>query len=384
MTSARDAARTLGQPAPVTLPVMERMHADFPILRDRGFEAMKLVPMTRARVLALQEELVLELPHLEQQQHSLQQLVSSLSAGEQALAEGRYAAATRLFEQIVAAAPESRAAEARLSECRRILDAQKADAQQVKLLVREAQARARSQEWDQVIAVCDQILSIDRTVPLAIALRDAGRAAVEQQHQRAAELRLEHEVERLIRTARASFNRGRSDEACEALRAFLVKEPRAVQVRRELDRLNGLIARHVEEAASRADEVRRRMEAARTFIQTKAFDAAVVEARQAVECDPADESAVTLLCEAIEREGAARIAEEQQRMAAQRDNAGRLALDAARVALQGGELLRAVAAAENAVRLSPSLSEARQLLEAARGALASDGSDDRFEELAAG
>jgi hypothetical protein len=126
------------------------------------------------------------------------------------------------------------------------------------------------------------------------------------------------------------------------------------------------------------------MEAARTFIQTKAFDAAVVEARQAVECDPADESAVTLLCEAIEREGAARIAEEQQRMAAQRDNAGRLALDAARVALQGGELLRAVAAAENAVRLSPSLSEARQLLEAARGALASDGSDDRFEELAAG
>jgi hypothetical protein len=93
---------------------------------------------------------------------------------------------------------------------------------------------------------------------------------------------------------------------------------------------------------------------------------------------------VTLLCEAIEREGAARIAEERQRMAAQRDDAGRHALEAARVALRGGELLRAIAAAENAVRLSPSLFEAGELLEIARGMLAADGSDDHFEELAAG
>ena len=119
------------------------------------------------------------------------------------------------------------------------------------------------------------------------------------------------------------------------------------------------------------------------MIQAKAFDAAVVEARQAVECDPADESALTLLCEAIEHEGSARIAEEQRRMAEQREDAGRLALAAARAALKGGELLRAVAAAENAVRLLPSLPEASELLEVALGTLASDGSDDRFEESAA-
>ena len=384
MSSAHDAARALGQPPPVLLPVMERLHAELPILRDRGFEAMKLVPVSRARVLALQEELVLELPRLEQQQHTLDRLVSSLAAGEQALAEGRYAAAMRTFEQIVTASPESRAAEARLSECKAILDTQKADAQRVKLLVREAQAQARLEKWDQVIAVCDQILSIDRTVPLAIALRDAGRSALERQLQRAAESRLEHEVEPLIRTARASFNRGRSDQALAALRAFLVEEPRAVQVQRELDRLSGVAARQAEEAATRAGEVRRRMEAVRTLMQAEAFDAAVAEARQAVECDPADDSAVMLLCDAIEREGAARIAEEQRRMAAQRDEAGRLALEAARVALRGGELLRAVAAAENAVRLSPSLFEASELLEIALGMQASDGSDDHFEQLAAG
>jgi tetratricopeptide (TPR) repeat protein len=384
LTSVREAARTLGQPAPVAFPVMERLHVEFPILRDRGFEAMKLMAITRARVLALQEELTVELPRLEQQQHTLDRLVSTLAAGEQALAEGRYAAATRMFEQIVTASPESRAAEARLSECRAIFDTQKADAQRVKVLVRDAQARARSEEWEQVTVVCDQILSIDRTVPLAIALREAARSALEQQRQRAAESQLDHEVERLIRTARALFERGRREEALGALRAFLVEEPRAVQVQREFDRLTADATRRAEEAATRAEEVLRRTETVHTMLDAEAFDAAVLEARRALECDPADESAAMVLCEAIERECAVRIAQEQQRMAAQRDNAGRLALEAARVALRDGELRRAVAAAENALRLSPSLSEASELLEIARGTLASNGSDDHFEEFAPG
>lgn len=384
LTSVRESARTLGLSAPVSLPVIERLHVEFPVLRDRGFDAIKLVTLARARVLALQEDLGRELSGLEQQRRTLERLVSSLAAGAQALAEGRYAAAMRTFEQIVAAAPESSAAESWLSECRAILDAQKADAQRVKLLVREAQARARSEEWEQVITACDEILSIDRTVPLAIALREAGRSALERQRQRAAELRLEQGIERLIRSARAAFNRNRRDEALEALRAFLVDEPTAVQVQRELDRLNAIAARRAEEAVTRAEDLLRRTEAVHTMMQAEMFDAAVVEARQALECDPADESVVKLLCDAIEREGAARIAAEQQRMAAQRDSAARLVLDAARVAIRDGELVRAVAAAENAVRLAPSLSEAGELLETARVRLASDGSDDDFEELAAG
>jgi len=384
LTAARESARTLGLSAPISLPVIERLHVEFPILRDRGFDAIKLVPLARARVLALHEELGRELSHAEQQRRTLERHIASLAMGEQAFAEGRHAAAMRMFEQIVAASPESTVAESRVSECRAILDAQKADAQRVKLLVREAQARARSEEWEQVISACDEILSIDRTVPLAIALREAGRSALERQRQRAAELRLEQGIERLIRSARAAFNRNRRDEALEALRAFVADEPKAVQVQRELDRLNAIAARRAEEAATRAEEVLRRTEAVRTMMEAETFDAAVVEARQALECDPADESVVKLLCEAIEREGTARIAAEQQRMAAQRDSAARLALDAARAAIGDGELVRAVAAAENAVRLSPSLSEAGELLELARVTLASDGSDDQFEERAAG
>ena len=214
LTSARESARTLGLSAPVSLPVIERLHVDFPIIRERGFDVIKLVRVTRARVLALQEGLDRELPDLEQQRRTLERLVSSLAAGEQALAEGRHAAAMRMFEQIVAASPESSAAAARLSECRTILDVQKAEAQRVKLLIREAQARARSEEWEQVISACDEILSIDKTVPLAIALREAGRSALERQHQRAAELRLEQGIARLIRSARAAFNRNRRVAPC--------------------------------------------------------------------------------------------------------------------------------------------------------------------------
>jgi tetratricopeptide (TPR) repeat protein len=320
---------------------------------------------------------------LEQQRRTLERLVAALAAGEQAFAEGRHAAAMRMFEQIVATSPESSAAESRLAECRATLDLQKADAQRVKLLIREAQTRARSEEWEHVIRACDEILSIDKTVPLAIALREAGRSALERQHQRAAELRLEQGIARLIRSARAAFKRNRRDEALESLRAFLVEEPKAVQVQHELDRLNAIVARRVEEAVTRAEELLRRTETVHALMQSEMFDDAVVEARRALECDPADESVVKLLCDAIERDGAARIAAEEQRMTAQRDSAARLALDAAHLAFKDGELLRAVAAAESAVRLSPSLSEAGEFLETARVALASDGSDDPVDEFAA-
>jgi serine/threonine protein kinase len=371
LTSVGDAARPLGQETVATSPVIERLHNEFPSVRNRGFDAMKLIPLTRARVVSLQEEFELEIRRLEHEQRALAQLASLLAAGEQALSEGRYAAAARMFEQMLATSPESSAARTRLTECQAVLDRQQANAQRLKSLVREAQALARSEEWERVIAVCDEVLRIDRTVPLAIALREAGRTALERQ--RAAELRHEQAIQQVVHTARASFNRGRCDEALEMLRAFLVETPAAADVQIELNQLSALATRRADEAAARAAEIQRRTDTVRTLIDAEAFDAAVGEARQAVECDPADESAVTLLCEAIERESAARTA-------AQRDSAALVALESARVLLQQGELLRAVAAAENAVRLSPRLSGANELLDLARATLASGGSDDRSVE----
>jgi len=375
LTSVVEVARRVGHEMVATSSVLERLHSDFPTLRDRGFDAMKLAPLTRARVVALQDEIGRELQRVQQQQRGLDQLASLLATGEQALSEGRYPAAARVFEHILTALPESSTARTRLAECRAILDQQQADAQRVKSLVREAQAHLRSEEWERVIAVCDEILRIDRTVPLAIALHQAARTALERQ--RAADLEREQAVQRAVQMARASFKRGRCDEALEALRAFLVMQPEAADVQFELNRLSDVAVRRADETAARDAEVQQRTKAVRAMIDAGTFDAAVTEARLAVACDPANESSVMLLCEAIELESAARIAE-------QRDSAAQLALETARVAFRDGDLLRAMAAADNALRLSPSLPEANELLERARATLASDGSDDRFEEEESG
>jgi serine/threonine protein kinase len=375
LTSVVEVARRVGHEMVATSSVLERLHSDFPTLRDRGFDAMKLAPLTRARVVALQDEIGRELQRVQQQQRGLDQLASLLATGEQALSEGRYPAAARVFEHILTALPESSTARTRLAECRAILDQQQADAQRVKSLVREAQAHLRSEEWERVIAVCDEILRIDRTVPLAIALHQAARTALERQ--RAADLEREQAVQRAVQMARASFKRGRCDEALEALRAFLVMQPEAADVQIELNRLSDVAVRRADETAARDAEVQQRTKAVRAMIDAGTFDAAVTEARLAVACDPANESSVMLLCEAIELENAARIAE-------QRESAAQLALETARVAFRDGDLLRAMAAADNALRLSPSLPEANELLERARATLASDGSDDRFEEEESG
>jgi len=375
LTSVVEVARRVGHEMVAASSVLERLHSDFPTLRDRGFDAMKLAPLTRARVVALQDEIGRELQRVQQQQRGLDQLASLLATGEQALSEGRYPAAARVFEHILTALPESSTARTRLAECRAILDQQQADAQRVKSLVREAQAHLRSEEWERVIAVCDEILRIDRTVPLAIALHQAARTALERQ--RAADLEREQAVQRAVQMARASFKRGRCDEALEALRAFLVMQPEAADVQIELNRLSDVAVRRADETAARDAEVQQRTKAVRAMIDAGTFDAAVTEARLAVACDPANESSVMLLCEAIELENAARIAE-------QRESAAQLALETARVAFRDGDLLRAMAAADNALRLSPSLPEANELLERARATLASDESDDRFEEEESG
>jgi serine/threonine protein kinase len=201
LTSVVEVARRVGHEMVAASSVLERLHSDFPTLRDRGFDAMKLAPLTRARVVALQDEIGRELQRVQQQQRGLDQLASLLATGEQALSEGRYPAAARVFEHILTALPESSTARTRLAECRAILDQQQADAQRVKSLVREAQAHLRSEEWERVIAVCDEILRIDRTVPLAIALHQAARTALERQ--RAADLEREQAVQRAVQMARA-------------------------------------------------------------------------------------------------------------------------------------------------------------------------------------
>ncbi len=150
--------------------------------------------------------------------------------------------------------------------------------------------------------------------------------------------------------------------------------------RHEIERLTAVVSRRADEAARRADEVRRHSDAARALLNGEELERAVLEARLAVESDPGDHACVVLLCEVIERERVARIEKERLRIAAQLRSVANLALDAARKAFTQGDVPRAVAAAENAVRLFPSLAEATDFLKEAREALESGESAEAFEE----
>jgi tetratricopeptide (TPR) repeat protein len=340
-----------------------------------------LIPVTRTRLAALEQELTREAVRLEHQQRALGQLTVHVANGEQAIAEHRYQAAVRAFEQALAVAPECAAASQGLSRCRAAIAERDAEALRIKSLVREAQTAARAEDWEHTVRICDEILTIDRTVPLAIALREAGRSALEQARQQAAGNRLRDAAAGQIRLARARFRRGLFDEAISGLSAFLAIEPTALAAQVELNRLAAMAALRAQEAAKRAEEVDRHCNSARALLERNAVEGAVVAARHAVECDPADQASALLFCDAIEREGAVRIDNERRRMDALRKSAAEFVVGAAQLAIARGDLVRAMSAAENAIRLYPSSVEAKELLDRARTTLAADGPDDAHGDV---
>lgn len=380
LTSVRETAARAGGTAVPASPVIDQLNDTYPLLRDRGVDVFRLISFTRNRVIAHQEELAGELARLDQFERVLAQRADLIAAAQQDLADGRFHRAMRTFEQILTSAPDCDVAREGLVRCRSALAKHEADAQRVKALVRDAQTAARAESWEEVISLCNQVLAIDRTVPLAVALLAAARSAVEELRRRAAEIRLQQAVTEQIRRARARFQRGYGDAALADLRAFIASEPTAAEVQTEIERLTAVLARRADEAARRADDVRRHYDAARALLNGEEFERAVLEAQLAVESDPADPACVVLLCEVIERDRLARIERERQRITAQLRSAANVALDAARNALTQGDVLRAVAAAENAVGLFPSLAEATDLLKEAREALESGESAEAFEE----
>jgi len=369
LTSVRETAARAGGTAVPSSPVIDQLNDTYPLLRERGADVFRLIAFTRNRVIAHQEELAAELARLDQVERILAQRADLIAAAQQDLAEGRFQRAMRTFEQILTSAPDCDVAREGLVRCRSSLAKHEADAQRIKALVRDAQTAARAESWEEVSSLCNQVLAIDRTVPLAVALLAAARSAIEESRRRAAEIRLQQAMTEQIRRARARFQRGDGDAALADLRAFIASEPTAAEVQTEIDRLTAVLSRRADDAARRADDVRRHSETARALLDGEEFEQAVLEARLAVESDPGDPACVLLLCEAIERDRLARIEQERQRVAAQFRNAANVALDAARSAFTQGDVPRAVSAAENAIALFPSLAEATDFLKQAREAL---------------
>jgi hypothetical protein len=210
--------------------------------------------------------------------------------------------------------------------------------------------------------------------------RDPGAEATSRLRARLAEARAAAEerervrllAERAIVVARSAFRRGAYRDAVETLTTFAREHPAAEDVPGEIDRLNRVHARLEQTARARRTQSGTLTAAARTLAAQGAMSDAIGRAREAVLADGADETAVALLGELLDREVADRIREAQESSARTRDAvAGRLVGDA-RAAQLRGYLGEAYTLASAAASLAPAFREAVTLLDELRPSLASE------------
>jgi len=366
------ASERIGWASAPTSPLVADLQAEHPVIRQRGADAIRAIPFTRARVATLQAELAAELDRLRDLEDEFARFSSMIADAEEASADGHYPRAIRLLEEVVDAAPGCGRAERILADCRAVLFRRQADALEIKTLVREAQAAARAGQWERVLTACDGVLAIDASVPLATALRESARKAIEAARQQAELERVQGEQFAQIEAARGAFRRGRHDEALTILRTYLMWHRDASPVQQAYAELTERMARDAAAAVERAAEVRKLVDSARDLLSADRLDAAVAAARQAAACDWADAESITLLSEALDRETAARIQTERERAAAVREELAAAAVQSASAAIDAGSLVDALAIAENAVRISPSSRDGQELVERVRALLAPD------------
>jgi hypothetical protein len=156
------------------------------------------------------------------------------------------------------------------------------------------------------------------------------------------------------------------------LRTYLLWHREASPVQQEYDELTERVARDAEAAAERAVEVRKHVDSARGLLSADMLDAAVAAARQAAACDWSDAESITLLSEALDRETAARIEGERERAAAVREELAAAAVQSASAAIDAGNLVHALAIAENALRMAPWFQDGQEFVERVRALLAPD------------
>jgi serine/threonine-protein kinase len=117
------------------------------------------------------------------------------------------------------------------------------------------------------------------------------------------------------------------------------------------------------------------IESARAHLVRGRFEKATLALQQALAQDPNYEPAHVLLAETAAAQQAAEAQAEQERAEARRLRAALPALREARRAFEGGDLVRARSAAENALALAPNHPEATELLERMANLLVEDDDD---------
>ncbi|GIW72663.1 MAG: hypothetical protein KatS3mg102_2205 [Planctomycetota bacterium] len=251
-----------------------------------------------------------------------EELRRSFAAAERALGDGRYERAVEQLEAIAAIAPDFPGLEPLLAEARR-------RKQEVEELVNTGARLMRERRWQEAVAVLER-------VPTSYANYSAVRADISTAQNRMQTLRLQRD------RFDEQLARGQFDAAESTLREMEVNLPAG--------------APELAERGERLARARKLYADLQREFGTGQYAQVLQVAEGLLELAPRHEEAARIAAQAREK------------LQAQRSTAERLqqALLAARTALEQGQVERALAEAEAAVRLVPEDPEARALLAAAR------------------
>jgi hypothetical protein len=386
---------------------LHRLRDSFPSFRNRS-AAVEPGAFEWSAVTAVLHDVEARRDELAALLENRRSLGAGLTRAEELLASGDAQAALLATETVLAACPGAARAAQLADVCRPLAREQQVRAQRVSDLLDGARAALEIQDGATAAARCQEALALEpahaaaaalledaqhivaleqRRVALAVQrlvdraldavarrsfdeaegnLREAeamqrdapaiavGRQRLAQERAAAeAEARLRQLTAEEIKRARASFRRGRYEEALQQLTAFLEIEPSAQDAARELDHLRALntaIGAALEAARAR---VRQLLTTASTAARDDRLDAALSATREAVRLAPTSAEASQMLDMLLRQQLAARLAQERAQSRDQRSRECQPLLAAARDALERGYLAIALDAALAARRIAP-------------------------------
>jgi tetratricopeptide (TPR) repeat protein len=413
--------------------VLRSLRERYPVVVERGGAGLESVAFDRARVIQVLSELDAERTRLDADLVSRGAHARAIETGEQALRAGDARSALRHFEQVRRDCPSSRRAVALAAQATGEAREQEARERRIAEMTAAAKSALDARDWKLTLEKCQEALAVVPDLPEVAAIQaeaqqhlareqrrralliqqalDRATVAVEDGRFDEAEAALREvegldpqapalgeiraylaearqaaaEAERVrqlaageVRRARASFRRGRYDEAVSGLQTFLEAHPGAAQAVDEAARLEAIRRRMDQSAQERRRRVGALLASARADADRGAFEEALATAREAIRCDPSNPDVSAAFDDTIGRRLEARIEEERTRSRELRAAGVTPLLAAAREALDRGYIAVALDAALGAQRLDPDRSDVAELVSRLRRLENADDTDDVY------
>jgi len=272
--------------------------------------------------------------------------LTSIEEGLRIAATGATREAIPHFEAALRIEPASRRAASEADNCRAVLAAQREIDDRARALLEEARKAAAAKQWQAVIALCDDALSLDNRVEDAAALKRTAVAAIEAE---ARERKVEGE--RALARAETLRSKGRFDEATREITRARELSPTA-DIAAVEERLSASIA-DAERAALSSRQAAEAVAAARSTFAAGRRDDALADLRSFQARLPHASAAAEIT--RLEAE-AKRLALEERRAAEAAEHA-----TAAERALSSGQPEQAFEFAGRALTIDPGHVLARQI-----------------------